>query len=180
MWGPISAQTRGFLSLLGLKNTGRNPGQLLDDVRPVVEMAPWYLAASAITQRFAVASAVAQSDLVLGWPLVPDGQLWWVLEYSVSVQLGFGTRGPTNVRGFCASIEYRNPTTYTFGQPVDDVEAVATSTAPQFIAAPAIRDVLVPGGSRLSAHASLLSVRNSTPAEDYIVTGYARYVPLVV
>lgn len=42
-WRPIQTATAGWLSLLGLKNLGRNPDEVLEQVRPTTEMTGFWL-----------------------------------------------------------------------------------------------------------------------------------------
>lgn len=42
-WRPIQTNTAGLLSLLGIKNVGKNPDALLEVVQPTSEMGAWWL-----------------------------------------------------------------------------------------------------------------------------------------
>lgn len=42
-WRPIQTATAGWLSLLGLKNLGKNPDTILEDVRPTAELTDYWL-----------------------------------------------------------------------------------------------------------------------------------------
>jgi hypothetical protein len=77
----------GLLSLLGLKNTGRNPGQLSDVIGPSLEMLDWYLwsQAEAVASGAQTPSAGAQAAFQTFAPtlMVPQTEWWWVHWYSV-------------------------------------------------------------------------------------------------
>lgn len=85
--GPIQVPLPGLLSLLQLKNDGRNPFGLVDTLQSVAEILRWYAHAQAVQ--------VLTSDVLItgiggvGAP-VPSGQVgnneWWMLHhFSVSM-----------------------------------------------------------------------------------------------
>lgn len=81
MFRPIQTATAGFLSLLGLKNLGRNPDTILGEVRPAVDMNGWWLrGASEPYYQEEVLTAAAQA---VDFLVVPPNE-WVYFHY------GFG------------------------------------------------------------------------------------------
>lgn len=90
--GPIQQIPQGLLGLLQLKNLGRNPVSLDDNVQPTFDMMPLWLLTSAeqdtLTHQRDIATGAGQ---VLGFAtnpiVVPEGEVWWVHRYSLEVVL---------------------------------------------------------------------------------------------
>lgn len=178
MWKPISAQTRGFLSLLGLKNTGRNPGVLLDDVRPALEMAPWYLASSAIQRTVAVTSVAIARGIIVQL-LVPEDQTWWIHGVSGDVGGRIGDlSGPASVQGCCAFARYPAPVADLYGPSVTYEQAAPINPSPLLLTIPTFGGFFAPGGTILGLFGGV-SIQNSLTNENWAATLYARYSPLV-
>lgn len=95
---PIQGFPSGLLSLLGLKNLGKLPDTLLDDVRATFELAPWYvrgLRAPVYGGGTTVATGGLQVASYSG--AVPAGQLWYLHSASVQVQ----SAANATQRAFC-------------------------------------------------------------------------------
>lgn len=75
----------GLLSLLGLKNTGRNPAALSAELRGVIELRDWYLASIAQTIGQSGTVNNVQNQFITFAPTlqVPDTE-WWFLHYSAA------------------------------------------------------------------------------------------------
>jgi len=85
---PIQGYPVGFLSLLGLKNLGKLPDTLPDQVLAAFEMGPYYLRGlREIVEPgvAAVATGGYQSVNVMATP-VPDGEVWFVHSFSLRFQ----------------------------------------------------------------------------------------------
>jgi len=90
--GPIQTIPKGLLSLLNLKQMGQNPGNLLGDVYPTLDLRDQYMQYLAVNQT-ALIGGVATMNLATaspgirnfttGNPVVPNGQTWYVFDYTV-------------------------------------------------------------------------------------------------
>lgn len=91
MGGPVQVIPPGLLGFLQLKQQGRNPAELLESLYPVLELTDWYLQARTLDHSQAVGIAsiaigfgAAIQNLFAPTPItVPDGEMWWVEEYTV-------------------------------------------------------------------------------------------------
>lgn len=74
MPGRIQTLPRGFLAALGLKSSGQNPAEVLDEVRPTFEMDSLYLQqfTKGELQAAAVTTGVGDSVDIF----VPQGKVW--------------------------------------------------------------------------------------------------------
>lgn len=92
MSAPIQRLPLGLLGLLGLKNTGQNPPEFLDSVRPALEMLPFY--ALDIRQwnlSLSTAAQAQQTSTVLrfnGTAGPPANRVWLVSRYTVGAGAG--------------------------------------------------------------------------------------------
>jgi hypothetical protein len=86
--GPIQTAAPGLLGLLQLKNQGRLPSQILEEVRAIIDIWPLYL------QSDVRASHVQSAAITTGANLLDlfsvDSQVMWVHEYSCWAALGAG------------------------------------------------------------------------------------------
>ena len=92
--GPIQGKALGLLSLLNLKNQGREPRALEDVVRPTIELLEWYLtrdqeivAASGTVPNGNSASSFDQGAVV---QTVPDNELWYLWNASIQFNVAVG------------------------------------------------------------------------------------------
>jgi len=86
--GPIQTQPGGLLGLLQLKNMGRNPDKLADQLQPVWDLQELYLQSQVENQTpdLSVTAPAAASGGFVAWAtpaIVPAGEMWWVWNYSV-------------------------------------------------------------------------------------------------
>jgi len=79
---PINAPVNGLLSFFGLKNGGRNPQHLSEDLVPVIDLLDWYQAngAEAAASASTVINAVGFTSLGI---VVPNGEWWFVQHFTV-------------------------------------------------------------------------------------------------
>lgn len=79
---PIQAAAPGYLSLLGLQNTGRLPPDQVDTVQPIVDVLPFYLQGALQYREDGIAVSAATPGLnAFATPMrVPDGKLWLVID----------------------------------------------------------------------------------------------------
>jgi len=100
-WRPVNPKADGFLSLLGIKNLGRNPEFLMESVQPTIDMQRWYMEANCI-ERMGYADVPNPDPSLVGYlpatdPLVgtsiivPEGQLWFMLDASARFLWAAGT-----------------------------------------------------------------------------------------
>lgn len=93
---PIQGQAPGFLGLLGVKNLGKLPNDLLDSVQPVVDVEAWYRRGIALLQgRFSQTDVLDytgflgptedQFGTTIGAIIVPQGFVWYVHEVTAFV-----------------------------------------------------------------------------------------------
>jgi len=83
---PIQAYPPGFMSLLSLKNMGKLPDTLLENVQATFDLESWYLrGANQVLNPLisGVATGGLQSQAVLG--PVPEGELWFVQHFAIKV-----------------------------------------------------------------------------------------------
>lgn len=78
----------GLLDLLGIKNGGKNPGSLVDQLMPVLEMRDWYMTqtAAAVSAAGSAAINAAGTYTTTGTTLtVPAGEWWYITDFSCIV-----------------------------------------------------------------------------------------------
>jgi hypothetical protein len=88
---PIQAFNPGFLGLLGLKNQGQNPPELIDQVQPTIDINQFYQMGLRESIRYDALSfdvASIGGHLVVDPELtVPAGQMWWLHGAHCIIQL---------------------------------------------------------------------------------------------
>lgn len=201
---PIQPLAPGFLNLLGLKNLGQLPAGLIDEVRPGVEMTPWYLNGSELIQSATDSWLVAAGELSGFWQIgsnpitgqnpitVPDGELWWVEDMDVR----FGVIAPSdpltvvtsNIAQASAAAELP-PSYAAVAFPVNHVVHKATEftgfgptvalTNPIVFRLASCGKFFAPAGTRFGLVAGQISVFDGTPA--LLDLGFdlsIRYTPL--
>lgn len=178
-WGPVSAPTRGFLSLLGIKNQGRNPGQLLDDVRGVVEMRDWYLQGRALQARFVTVRTSPAVGFFYAPVQVPETETWYVHALTVGAQVGFGPAVVVDVVGLAPAARFLFPQTLMVGESITWRDSpVAINATPQ-VAPPSMRDFWLPPGSQAGVFANRADIQNGA-GTDLQLELDIRYTPMVV
>lgn len=94
--GPIQPPPLGLLGLLQLKNVGRNPAFLQDEVSPSIEMFDFWIQGSLDT--VGTFSAAPAAGTVTGFNpfttpsslTVPNEETWWVENFSCTFGAGVG------------------------------------------------------------------------------------------
>jgi len=79
--GNIARKPRGLLNFLQTQSGGENPDQLLESVRPTLDMFPFYAPDRLRASTQAINQAVAGFTGVT----VPDGKAWLILALSVDI-----------------------------------------------------------------------------------------------
>lgn len=76
----IQQVPRGYLDALGIKSTGRNPGDTTEELRPTIDLTEMYLshANEVVEETTLLASALGSSATAT----VPSGVVWRVLAFS--------------------------------------------------------------------------------------------------
>jgi hypothetical protein len=93
--GPIQSPAFGLLGMLALKNRGNLPEVLQDSVQPIIDVDAYYKASQAEydqtvhTNTVVTATAPGANGYVAAIR-VPQGQTWWVLQYTVEIILPAG------------------------------------------------------------------------------------------
>lgn len=91
---PISARADGLLSLLGIKNLGRNPDLLMESVQPVLDAQGWYLRSSAVPASENFVAAFASENFQATFLQAPD-DTWLYVHYASGQAInGGGVAGP--------------------------------------------------------------------------------------
>jgi len=88
---PFNRLPRGLLGLLDAKVGGQNPQELTDELRPVLEMFPFYHAQfrDALSGQTAGNAVVGTNSLATGSLTGPPAdELWWVEHYAVKMDAG--------------------------------------------------------------------------------------------
>lgn len=102
MSGGINRQPYGLLSFLGLKNFGRNPAALADNLAATLDLRDWYLSTNS--------ESVAQNANVTAvgfnnFQSVPETETWAILGCTVNSQAVLGAGVTLRIGGAWA----RNP-----------------------------------------------------------------------
>lgn len=85
----INRQPYGLLSLLGIKNSGRNPADLNAVLTPVIDLAPWYLYQNAESIN-ANANIAAVGFTPIPALQIPVTETWAILGCSVNTVAALG------------------------------------------------------------------------------------------
>lgn len=88
-YGPIQTFASGLLGFLQLKNRGKNPTTLLDEVRPVMDLTPWYMLGDIRTTTGAL-TAIATGSNIQQLFSGPVEENWYVHNISVWCPMGAG------------------------------------------------------------------------------------------
>lgn len=165
-WRPIQTAAPGLLSLLQLKNLGKNPDVLLEEVRPTLEMVPWWLRGDSIPVYEAAISA-ATSEL-LSPAVLATAQNEWLYIHSLT---GWWT-AVTNPSPAGSGVELRitevgsgNPIYRGPWVPGADINTIGSATA-------TLRDFWVPPGYQVQ----LLMV--GSIGDFYAIGGYVTRVQI--
>lgn len=75
----INRVPKGFLDFLGTQNQGDNPSELMQDVRPSIDLFPFFAAERVSLFSDSVNSAGALDGVTF---VVPDGEVWFPLFWS--------------------------------------------------------------------------------------------------
>jgi len=192
-WRPVNPRADGFLSLLQLKNLGRNPEALLENIQPQLDMLPWYLASQAITDVQGEEWPSTNNILTGFYPpglgastqqQVPAGQYWYVLETTATMNW-VGASAGNVIANIATAIQFPRPNAaphYLLGVNT----AYGWSNNPMFtystmqVGARSLRNVLLPPGARLGVFSWETSVADSggNPI-NYNISIHTRYVPLL-
>lgn len=85
---PVQSLAPGFLSLLGLKNNGSLPPEMIDALAPVIDVERWYFQGT----RENIPSAgginiLAVAAYAIPEFVVPANEVWWVHGFQVQVSV---------------------------------------------------------------------------------------------
>lgn len=90
MSGPVQLIPPGLLSFFGVKTLGRNPGELVDNYQPSVEMLEWMMSSQAREANVATLTVAANGfQQYSGQPIVvPAAEWWWLSDYTIQGSCG--------------------------------------------------------------------------------------------
>lgn len=96
MSGPVQLIPPGFLGFMQLKNSGRLPSELVDQINPTFSMLDWYMQANAETVSASTSGITTGGTGDVQFPtlVAPDDQYWWVIaaELHMAASAGVGDR----------------------------------------------------------------------------------------
>lgn len=176
---PIQSQAPAFLNLLGLKNQGALPPDLVEAVQPHVDMLPFYLRGAMQAQdAFYAGLGAPFTGGFLPIVSVPANE-WWFVEYVTPVlNLGGGTAVTMEVRQFSAAAAAFSPLTVEVG-PQIDLTTVGVS-AGVTARAPTLRNFWLPPGGSLGVAALYINIADGVPQQVWTVNLQFRYAPILV
>lgn len=156
---PIQSLAPGFLSLLGLKNNGALPPDLVDALQPVIDQLPFmFLGAREVLPFTANLNVTAVSNFVFPELVVPANEVWWVHGYTA--QLGV----PAGNSWSGSPIHYsRNTVPIRVGSLLSGGAAAATAYD-----LPSLRDFLAAGGDQFGLLTSAFTGAGPITATGYI------------
>jgi len=181
--GPIQTLPAGLLSALELKNMGNNPVALRDDVQPVIDLTRWYgnqdIQVVGGFGNFSSALDYAGFFNVAGFAAVPEGEMWWVRQYTASLLI---SDDATDIEliGFSSAAIFREVFDGPFapirgrlvGEPTSipkDTIVPANQNGFEWFA-PSLRDFWAPPGTNFGA---ILGTFGNTSANDWTLIGSA-------
>jgi hypothetical protein len=188
MRGLLNPVPAGLLSLLELKQRGSNPDTLSGTVVPVLDLSHWYrndqpdYLASSVDL---VTATVYATILQLNNPLiiVPDGEIWWVREFGVHLELSetatdFGYNqfqavalyAQTDLAAGVGRAQIKGPTIGQYGDPLlaGGMPAVGGIVA----SAESIRGFWAPPGMTFGAHFNGSAVDATNPP---FISGFVQF-----
>lgn len=115
---PIQSLAPGFLGMLGMKNEGRLPPDMVDAVAPVVELLPFYVMGNRETLAASAAVNVlaAAVNYVFVEFTVPAQEVWYVHGFNVQVGVPAGQSWTGAIIHFNRSaIPIRTGSSFTVG-----------------------------------------------------------------
>lgn len=165
--GPIQSIPEGLLSFFQLKNQGRNPHELGQVVQPDFEMRDWYFASRAVVTT-ATVNVIAgtlnfyEFTAPVGGLVVPNTELWYIVDYSLIVGLAAGE----TLYATAAYLAPNGTGTFVVGA-ANQVTGVASMIFR------ADRSFFMPSGHKLG-----LFVTSTAGAGPFEVTAWLRYIRL--
>lgn len=109
---PINAGIVGWLSSLGLKQSGQNPIELGDQVTPTLDLQPFYQLAN--EETFTFSGSIVFNYLLGVYPVpgatIPQGEIWAIS--SMTAIIGFGAGQAQNLS---ATVGYGEGSTTFYG-----------------------------------------------------------------
>lgn len=150
-WRPIQTQAQGLLGFLQLKNAGRNPEFLPDEITSVLELREWFWETNRTNQTvpfsatfIPAATGTGSFDVLT----VPPGEYWAVLDVDCAANTGAG-------QALTARIEYREPGTRTYG--LSDYIVKAANDIRRFSMARSSRIPILPPTTVVGLHIAAIT-----------------------
>lgn len=166
--------------MLGLKNNAKLPEFLSDEVRPTLNMEPWYLRDQAVgASEAGVGIAVGGTGAVLF--TVPTTEWWYIhtLWGQLETNIG-GVVATAQVSGLRMSMVSPAPFARRFSDVLPDIPNVAAWGARFYCTAPSLHEVWAPPGSVLSLFGDYINVSDAGAASIITGRGGVRYTPVQV
>lgn len=162
---PINRLPLGLLSLLGIKNGGRYPQSLGQQLAPCFELLGWYLQSN--SQSLSLNGNVTAVGFNANWWTVPVGQTWAVLSTVVNSAAALGAGVTVGFTGaWIRSALQVLPSPLTQVSPSYTVGAVAVAMSNP---AGACVTLVPPGGViGVYAHALVAGPVNTTMTIQYV------------
>jgi len=124
MTGPLNAQPQGYLDSLGLKQNGRNPVNINDDITGVLLLNQFYNASNVLYQG-AYVVGVGSIGTHTAFGPVPQGRVWQVQAFDAFCTTGVGESITMNA----IALFLDDPTTEGLWPIGDNSSAAASSIA---------------------------------------------------
>jgi hypothetical protein len=180
----IQTIPRGLLHLLGLKNLGRVPSALLDEVRPTIDIQDWWLreklqrGSSFVAFNGApVLGGFSQMNVLSNLPAlstVPNGETWFVKKATAEVIInGVGTADLFN--NVCIATRQQIAITIFRQQWSPQISGAAHATLPQRFLTTGENFWLEPG-MELGIQLGSASAPSGTGIQIDLNISYARFL----
>jgi len=143
-WRPIQTGTAGLLSLMAMKNVGKNPDSLLETVTPTLDMVEWWMRSEARPESVdGVMAATSESFTPVG--TIAHEREWVYVHYGF-----FVISSAVSTITVSANIQKPAPGPQTiWGSDFSDSKA----NAGVFFSVLGVRDLWIPPGFRLTFNA---------------------------
>lgn len=155
-YGPIQVIPAGLLGLLQLKNIGKNPNLMQDEVSPGIDLGKWWLetlaaeATETYTSTYIGGTNGPGMNGVGNTLISPDTEWWWVKNYTVETA---AVAAGTNIRFKPA---YLSPRFGVFRPYLLNDDAVTASVVGERVICGA-RDFWMPPGAQLGTWVEFIS-----------------------
>lgn len=173
--GPLQVFAEGLLGFLQLKNAGRNPQELSQQVYGFLELRDWMFATRAqvatLGSQTLAAGNLGFRPFTTAPITVPNGEVWYVHQYSCYANLDNGET--LHFRPAMGTPLTGPATTGIFG--VGDAIQLSGAATPRVVSATAAAPFFLPPGHRLGIYVSICETAAAIEVE-----GTVRYTRLPI